>query len=123
MTIHGQDYAPIPPNPAGVESGTILLPTRTKLNLVGSSSLDFVLEQGGDTSTFIFLFGLARDMEPLEVIEGIFLNESGPGFRPTWGVEQLVLEIKRGGWKVIEKDEVLVSWAGRVERIMNRART
>lgn len=86
--------------------------------------MDFVLSQGGDEETFIFMFGLRPMFNVLGmqagIIEGVFLTEGGPGFHPTWDFSQLMGEIDRGGWKVIPTPEVLEAWTTRIEARMNR---
>ena len=123
MKVQHQDYREIPRNKHGVSAGSLLLPTETKITGTGTS-LDFVKQQGGDTDTLIFLFGLRQARSPLgfsaEFLEGIFLTDEGPGFRPTWGFEQLMREIDLGGWRVIPTPEVLLSWCERIERRMNK---
>lgn len=120
MLVDARDYYDLPANPHGIRAGTILLPTTTPIVPGGGTSHDFVVEQGGDEDTFIFLLGLRRVQLGVDVIEGVFLSESGPGFRPTWGLQQLMRETSLGGWHVITTDEVLRDWAARVEARMNR---
>jgi hypothetical protein len=120
--MRGQDYAPIPNNRHKIEPAALLFPTKTPIIVDGSTSLDFVIEQGGDPETFIFMFGVSRAASKRisgEVIEGVFLNAGGPGFHATWTLEQLCGEIDKGGWRVIPCAEVLSSWSARVERRMN----
>jgi len=117
--FQGQDFLEVPPNDLGLTSGAILLPTTQALTLGGGTSLDFVIGQGGDKDTFVFLLGLSTELKPFRVIEGVFLSAEGPGFRATWGTEQLALEVTRGGWTVIPKDLVLADWVERVEARMN----
>ena len=124
MTARPQDYREIPENRHSVAAGSLLFPTGTKLTSDGHSSLDFVEQQGGDGTTFIFLFGVREARGPfgvsVEFIEGVFLSESGQGFRPTWGVEQLLTEIDHEGWKVVPTREVLERWTAQVEERMNK---
>jgi hypothetical protein len=119
-----EDYSHIPTNRHDVAAGAILLPTEKPIALGGGTSLQFVLEQGGDQGTFIFLLGVRHARGPLgvpiEFLEGVFLSEGGRGFRATWGFEQLLREIDAGGWRVIPVRDVLDSWTGRVEERMNR---
>lgn len=117
--VDPRQYYEIPPNPHGISAGSLLLPTETPI-VASGSSLDFVLEQGGDEDTFIFLFGMRRALIGVDVLEGVFLSEAGPGFRPTWAFEQLMRETELGGWFVVPTREVLRSWTGRVEARMNR---
>lgn len=123
MHVDPRAYHDLPANPLGLAAGAVLLPTRVPIVLGGGTSLDFVREQGGDDDTFVFLFGVrvVRDLDGDEVpiVEGVFLSEDGPGFVPTWGVEQLARETAAGGWKVVPRAEVLASWTERVERRMN----
>lgn len=112
-------YYEIPPNPHGISAGSILLPTEAPI-VASGSSLDFVLEQGGDEDTFVFLFGMRRALVGVDVLEGVFLSDAGPGFRPSWGFQQLMRETELGGWFVVPTKEVLRSWTDRVEERMNR---
>src|SRR5581483_7555300 len=113
------DYSQIDENRHALAAGAILLATETPITLGGATSKDFVEQQGGDDTTFIFLLGVRRARGPLgdavEFVEGVFLSEAGPGFHPTWDHEQLLREIDLGGWKVVTTDEMLASWVGRVE--------
>jgi hypothetical protein len=119
-----QDYSQLPENRHGVSAGTVLLPTEVSITTGGGSSRDFVEQQGGDADTFIFVFGLREARGPLgtmvDFIEGVFLTAEGPGFRPTWGLEQLLREIDLDGWRVVKTDEVLKSWTRRIEERMNK---
>jgi hypothetical protein len=122
--IRAEDYSQLPENRHEVTSGSILLPTETPITLGGGTSLKFVIEQGGDLDTFIFVLGVRRARGPLgvpiEFLEGVFLQEAGRGFRATWGLEQLLREIDLGGWRVVPVRDVLSSWTARVEERMNR---
>ena len=122
--VRPQDYRQIPENRHEVSAGTILLPTEVSITTGGGSSRDFVEQQGGAVDTFIFIFGLreahAPDGSPVEFLEGVFLTADGPGFRPTWGLEQLLREIDLDGWRVVKTGEVVKSWTRRVEERMNR---
>jgi hypothetical protein len=122
--VRPENYRDLPPNRHGVSAGSILLPTEKPITQGGASSRDFVEQQGGDGSTFIFIFGLREGRGPfaevVEFVEGIFLSESGPGFHPTWDQEQLLQEIDRGGWTVITRTEMLASWVGDVEERINK---
>jgi len=120
VLVDPRDYYELPANPHRIRAGTILLPTTTPIVPGGGTSHDFVVEQGGDDDTFIFLLGLRRAQVGVDVVEGVLLNETGPGFRPTWGVQQLMRETSLGGWHVITTDEVLRDWVERVEARMNR---
>ncbi len=121
-----QDYSEIPENRYGIAAGTVLIPTDLPITGEGVSSMDFVIEQGGNRDTFIFLLGVreARSASGAKVsfIEGIFLSERGRGFHATWGVEQLVAEVDLGGWRVVTTREVLANapWIRRIEDRMNR---
>ncbi len=121
------DYRQIPTNRHKVSAGSILLPTEKEITLVGSTSKDFVEQQGGDGSTFIFIFGIreARDAarETVEFLEGVFLSDGGPGFHPTWDTEQLLHEIDLGGWEVVTTEQVLAAWVAKVEERMNKGET
>jgi hypothetical protein len=123
--VRPQDYRDLPENRHALGAGTVLLPTEEPITGGGATSLEFVLEQGGSRDTFIFLFGLrearAQDGRRVAFVEGVFLNEEGPGFHATWGVEQLVAEVDLGGWKVVPTREVLASptWIARIEERMN----
>jgi hypothetical protein len=124
MLVDPKDYLEIPSNRHGIAAGAVLLPTKAPIVQGGSSSLDFVKEQGGDEDTFIFLFGM-REVSGLygktiRILEGIFLSESGPGFYPTWGHEQLLRETDNGGWTVIPTEQVLLEWTERIEERINR---
>ncbi len=124
MRVDPRDYLEIPSNRHGIAAGAILLPTQEPIVQGGSSSLDFVREQGGDEDTFIFMFGM-REVSGLygktiRILEGVFLGEAGPGFYPTWGLEQLMRETDHGGWTVVPTEDVLEEWAERVEERMNR---
>lgn len=119
MFVDPREYHEVPANPHGISAGALLLPTEQPIVAAGSS-LDFVLEQGGDEDTFIFLFGMRRALVGVDVLEGVFLSERGPGFRPSWGLQQLMRETELGGWFVVPATEVLRSWTGRVEERMNR---
>jgi len=118
------DYTDLPENRHGVRAAVILLPTEKAITLAGISSKDFVEEQGGDDGTLVFIFGLREARGPsgdrVEFVEGVFLSESGPGFHPTWDLEQLLREIDAGGWKVVRREEVLERWVKVVEERMNK---
>jgi len=122
--VRPEDYHEIAENRHGVGAGSLLLPTETPLVSGGGTSRDFVDQQGGDGTTFIFLFGVREALGPLGAtvtfIEGVFLSESGPGFHPTWDHEQLLREIDLGGWRVVKTSEMLERWAARVEERMNK---
>jgi hypothetical protein len=122
--IRPQDYHELPANRHAVAAGSILLPTDREIAGAGGSSLDFVTQQGGNASTFIFVLGVRQARGPeetiVEFVEGIFLSDAGSGFRPTWGVDQLLNEIDLGGWKVVPTGEMLERWATTVEERMNR---
>lgn len=116
-------YHPIPTNDHGIQAGCLLFPTQTPIVGGGGTSQDFVLQQGGDEDTFIFMLGVRRFetlMGSVNIVEGVFLAEAGPGFRATWDFEQLMGECDRGGWTVIPVDEVRSEWTERVERRMNK---
>ncbi len=118
------DYTDLPENRHGVQAAAILFPTGKPITPTGISSKDFVEEQGGDKGTLIFIFGLRQARGPsddlVEFVEGVFLSESGPGFHPTWDLEQLLREIDAGGWKVVPREEVLERWVKVVEERMNK---
>ena len=119
-----QDYVQLPENRHGVSAGAVLIPTDVSITTGGGSSCDFVEQQGGDEDTFIFIFGLREARGPggatVDFVEGVFLTGEGPGFRPTWGLEQLLREIDLDGWRVVKTDEVLRTWTRRVEERMNK---
>jgi hypothetical protein len=121
--VRPDDYRQIPENRHGVSAGSILLPTQKEITLGGGSSKEFVEQQGGDDSTFIFIFGIreARDTagQAVEFLEGVFLSDDGPGFHPTWDTEQLLHEIDLGGWEVVTTEQMLAGWVEKVERRMN----
>jgi hypothetical protein len=123
--VRPEDFQQIEENRHGILAGSILLPTETPITAGGGTSRDFVEQQGGDETTFIFLFGLREAEGPLGVaigfIEGVFLSEAGPGFHPTWDHEQLLREVDLGGWRVVKTSDVLESWVGRVEERMNKS--
>ena len=117
-------YRPIPSNPHGIQAGCLLFPTQTPIVQGGGTSQDFVAQQGGDEDTFIFMLGVRRFdtmLGSVDIVEGVFLSESGQGFRATWDHQQLMGETERGGWTVIPVDEVRAEWTDRVERRMNRS--
>jgi len=122
--VRPRDYCQIPENRHGVQAGSILLPTAKGITLGGASSKDFVDQQGGDDSTFVFLFGVREGRDPsggeVEFLEGVFLSDGGQGFHPTWGVEQLLREIDVGGWEVVSTKEMLEGWVAKVEERMNK---
>ena len=122
--VRAQDYRELPTNRHGVTAGCILIPTEVSITTGGGSSRDFVEQKGGDEDTFIFVFGAREALLPTgtaaQFLEGIFLTSHGPGFRPTWGLEQLLREIDLDGWRVVKTPEVLKSWTRRVEERMNR---
>ena len=124
MLVDPSDYHQVPENRHGIQAGTILLPTAIPIVAGGGTSGDFVRQQGGNDETFVFLFGVRTVRNILgvevEILEGVFLDEDGPGFRPTWDYDQLMREADLGGWKVISTDEVVDSWVERVEARMNR---
>lgn len=122
--VDPSEFEEIPANRHDIHAGTLLFPTTEPIVGDGGTSLDFVREQGGDEDTFVFMFGV-RPMQNLlgmgvDVLEGVFLSESGPGFRPTWDLEQLMRETDLGGWRVVTTDEVLEDWVSRIEARMNR---
>jgi hypothetical protein len=124
MPVDPADFEEIPSNRHDVHAGSLLIPTRTPVVPDGSSAMDFVIGQGGDADTFVFMFGV-RPMfnlagAPVGILEGVFLSESGPGFHPTWDFEQLLGEIDRGGWRVVTTPVVLEEWIERIEARMNR---
>lgn len=120
--MKGDAFLEIPENPFGLSAGAVLEATEDPLTANGGSSLDFVIEQGGGRDTIIFLFGIRRDVAPLQIIEGVFLNEGGRGFHPTWGFFQLLAEVRAGGWTVIPRDEALAQRREMIELRMNRRR-
>jgi len=124
MRIDPSQYREIPANPHQIGAGAVLLPTKTPIIAGGATSLDFVLEQGGDDDTFIFMLGVRRYLlgggQAVDILEGIFLSESGAGFKATWDFHQLMREVDHGGWTVVPKEEVLEAWVERVEERMNR---
>ncbi len=124
MPVDPSEFEEIPPNRHEVHAGSLLFPTKSSVVPDGSSSMDFVKDQGGDEDTFVFMFGLRPMFNLLGmrvgIIEGVFLRESGPGFHPTWDFDQLLGEIDRGGWRVVPTPEVLEQWTGRIEARMNR---
>jgi hypothetical protein len=97
-----------------------LIATEKALNIFGHSTVDWVREQGGHKDTIIFILGV-HIKGPLPYIEGVFLNPTGVGFHPTWGIEQLIREVREGSWTVIPTETVLESWATKVERLMNKS--
>ena len=123
MHIDPGSYAEIPENRHRISAGSVLLPTQIPIVAGGATSLEFVLEQGGNEDTFIFMFGVRQVYNLLgiqhDILEGVFLSETGPGFLPTWGYEQLMHETDLGGWRVVPTEEVLSDWAQRVEARMN----
>lgn len=123
MVVDPSRYQELPENRHGISAGCLLFPTATPIVAGGGSSLGFVHEQGGDDGTFIFILGQRRTHtllgEPVDIIEGVFLSEAGPGFHPTWDFEQLLRETDLGGWRVVPTEEVLSQWASTVERRMN----
>ncbi|MGE0706755.1 MAG: hypothetical protein AB7N76_06080 [Planctomycetota bacterium] len=125
MQIDPRDFHQIPDNRHGIASGCVLLPTEVPIVAGGGTSLQFVRDQGGDDDTFILLFGqrAIRDLlgQDVDILEGIFLSERGPGFHPTWDFDQLMRETDLGGWTVIQTDEVLRTWRERVETRINRS--
>lgn len=125
MWIDPGQYRQVPANRLQIAAGTVLIPTRITIVQGGGSSLDFVLEQGGDEDTFIFVLGVRQFLDPfgkpVDIIEGVFLSEGGPGFHATWDLEQLLREIDHGGWEVVPTALVLEQeWLTRVEARMNR---
>jgi hypothetical protein len=118
-----EDYRQIPENRHSIAAGSILLPTDSAITVTGASSRDFVAQQGGDESTFIFIFGIREARGALgatvEFLEGVFLSESGQGFHPTWDLEQLLREVDLGGWKVVTTGQMLDGWVAKVEARMN----
>ncbi|MBI3724519.1 hypothetical protein HY251_11280 [bacterium] len=122
--IRAEDYEEIPENRHKISAGTLLLATKKPIVPGGGTSLDFVLQQGGDEDTLIFMLGAREAKGPLgltvEFLEGIFLTKDGQGFHPTWGFDQLLREVDRGGWQVIPTTEVVVSWSRKVEERMNK---
>ena len=122
--VDPSDYVEIPANRHDIHAGALLFPTTKPIVANGGTSQDFVLEQGGDEDTFVFMFGV-RPMKTLMgmqvgVLEGVFLGERGPGFLATWDFEQLMREADLGGWRVVTTDEVLEGWVSRIEARMNR---
>ena len=100
---------------AGVAAALVSQPADVLLSKVA---------QGGDEDTFIFMLGVRRFdtmLGSVDIVEGVFLSESGQGFRATWDHQQLMGETERGGWTVIPVDEVRAEWTDRVERRMNRS--
>lgn len=122
MRVDPSHYRDLPANRHSIGAGALLLPTKTPIIVGGATSLDFVVEQGGSADTVVLVFGVRRVETlggALDVVEGVFLDEDGPGFHPTWDVEQLLAEVDRGGWTVIPTDVVLREWRERVEERMN----
>ena len=123
MRIDPRELREIPTNEQGISAGSVLLPTRVPIVQGGGTSLDFVREQGGDEDTFVFMLGVRlheTPMGPFPVLEGVFLSEEGPGFHPTWDLQQLLGETARGGWTVIPTAQVLAGeWVEKIERRMN----
>jgi hypothetical protein len=123
MYVDPSRYQEIPDNGPGIKAGSLLFPTKTPIVEGGGTSLQFVHEQGGDDTTFVFMFGLRPVLnlfgQQVEILEGVFLSEQGPGFHPTWDLEQLVRETELGGWRVVHTEEVLAKWVGTVEQRMN----
>lgn len=124
MQVDPSLYREIPSNEQGISAGCVLLPTDVAIVTGGGTSLDFIRQQGGEDSTFILIFGIRplQDIlgREIEILEGVFLNPSGPGFIATWDYDQLLSETRRGGWTVVETPEVLESWLEPVETRMNR---
>lgn len=124
MQVDASRYREIPRNRHDIRAGTVLLPTQVPIVAGGGTSVDFIHQQGGDADTFILMLGQRRVGDlvggDLEVLEGIFLNPTGPGFHATWDYEQLLRETDLGGWKVVPTGEVLSDWLERVETLMNR---
>ncbi len=116
-------YRDIPANPHQILAGSVLVPTERPIVAGGGTSLQFVHTQGGDDDTFVLMLGqrLVGDLMggELEVLEGVFLSPSGPGFHPTWDFNQLMRETDLGGWTVIPRAKVLAEWLERVESRMN----
>jgi hypothetical protein len=124
--VDPSQYEQIPENPFRIQAGSLLFPTREAIVPGGGSSVKFVWEQGGDEDTFVFMFGsrpvLDLTGQRVDILEGVFLSASGPGFEPTWGFEQLLRELRLGGWTVIPTAEVLSShWEREIERRMSIA--
>jgi hypothetical protein len=116
-------YHEIPGNPHAISAGCLLFATDTPIVAGGGTSQDFVVQQGGDADTFIFMLGVRRHdtlLGTVEILEGVFLSQDGPGFRATWDFHQLMREVEHGGWKVVPTDEVLESWVDTVEQRMNK---
>lgn len=123
MLVDPSRYHEIADNPHGITAGCLLFPTGTPIVQGGGTSLDFIHQQGGDDDTFIFMFGVRKlhtVLGAVEILEGVFLSEGGPGFRATWDFDQLMRETESGGWRVIPTEEVLETWAETVEARMNR---
>jgi|SRR5579871_5255442 len=122
--VRGEDFQEIPENRHAISAGTVLLATKKPIVPGGGTSLDFVLQQGGDDDTIIFILGVREAPGilglPIQFIEGIFLTEQGQGFHPTWGHDQLLGEVDRGGWTVVPTAEVLKSWTKKIEERMDR---
>lgn len=123
MQVDPSLYREIPSNEHGISAGCVLLPTAASIVVGGGTSEDFIRLQGGDESTFILIFGIRplQDMlgREIEILEGVFLTASGPGFIATWDYDQLMSETARGGWTVVPRVEVLSEWLERVETRMN----
>jgi len=116
-------YRDIPENPHQILAGSVLVPTDRPIVAGGGTSLQFVHTQGGDDDTFVLMLGQRQVGDlmggELEVLEGVFLSPSGPGFHPTWDFNQLMRETDLGGWTVIPRSTVLAEWVERVESRMN----
>ncbi|MEZ6184155.1 MAG: hypothetical protein R3F62_03985 [Planctomycetota bacterium] len=119
MEIDPTRYHQIRENPFQVAAGCVLEP-------LGEGTMDFMHRQGGDEATFILMLGAQRmhlgKGRPIEILEGIFLNEDGPGFHATWDHDQLMGEIRRGSWTIVPTETVLAEWTERVEARMNMTR-
>src|SRR4051794_3798251 len=79
VVIRPQDYTELPENRHGIGAGSVLIPTDKAITLMGGTSRAFVLEQGGDDDTFVFLLGQREARGPLGAaitfLEGLFLSE------------------------------------------------
>lgn len=115
----GQEYCQVPLNPNNIKAGSLLFATHEAITLDGHSSVDFLERNGGDQNTIIFVLGVARGYLPHIIVEGIFLNDDGPGFHPTWDIDQLCNEIERGAWDHVEVLGMDKHWKSRVEDRFN----
>lgn len=118
MQIDPARYHEIRENPHAISAGCVLQP-------LGDGTMEFMHQQGGDEDTFILMLGAQKVHTPkgaIEILEGVFLSEDGPGFHPTWDHNQLMNEVVRGSWTIVPKDEVLEEWVERVEERMNKSK-